>query len=111
MLLFLVVDGIVFLAITSEEIGQIVGFALGSVDQIDLGPLIDHAQRLGQPAGISQQTLGLFGHIALLQVPDQFSGTVTSALAHGFNDARLGHAAEIIANRWPPAHCHHVETG
>jgi hypothetical protein len=55
-------------------------------------------QRLGQPAGAGQQPLGLLGHVALLQMVDELRGLLALGLAHGFENARLGDAAEIVVD-------------
>lgn len=67
------------------------------------------AQRLGQPAGVGQQTFGLLGHVALLHVVDELRGPLAGGLADGLHDAGLGDAAEIIADRRPPSDLRHVE--
>lgn len=59
----------------------------------------------------SQQALGLFGHVTLLQMPDQFGGTLARAVAHPLKVARFGHAAEVVANGRFPTHRNHVEAG
>ena len=42
---------------------------------------------------------------------DELRRAFTGAFAHGFENARLGDPAEIIADRWPPPSLHHVEPG
>src|SRR3546814_13838858 len=40
---------------------------------------------------------------------DELCGPLASPFAHGFEDARLGHAAEIVIDSRRPADLHHVE--
>ncbi len=40
---------------------------------------------------------------------DEVGGTLADAFTHGFEDAGLGDATEIIGNRRPPARFGHVE--
>jgi hypothetical protein len=44
-------------------------------------------------------------------VVDELGGPLAGALADGFEDAGLGDAAEIVADRRLPACGHHVEAG
>src|SRR5688572_10489899 len=67
------------------------------------------AQRLGQPAGIREQALGLPGHVGLLEMVDQLRRHLALALAHGLENAGLGDAAEIVVGRRPPAVFDEVE--
>ena len=73
------------------------------------GPRLGEAQRSGsQPLSASSRS-GFLRHVALLQMVDELRGLFARALAHGFEDARLGDAAEIVVDRWRPADLHHVE--
>ena len=42
---------------------------------------------------------------------DKLGRPFARPLAHSFENARLGHAAQIVRDRRPPAHGHHVEPG
>ena len=106
MLFFFVISRVV-LAIAGEEIGEIVGFYVSARCRIGPDSVIHHAQRLGQPAGLRQQAFGLLGHVALLEVSDQFSGAGVSQ--HGL-DIRLSQAdrlarstdLDMVAVGWRP---------
>ena len=70
---------------------------------------VRRAQRLGQPARAVEQPFGLLRHVGLLQVVDELRRLLALRLAHRFEDAGLGDAAEIVVDRRPPAGFHHVE--
>jgi len=54
------------------------------------------AQRLRQPTGAVEKTLGLFGHIALLQMVDELSRRLALCLANRLENAGFGDTAEIV---------------
>lgn len=71
---------------------------------------VDETQRLRQPAGIIEKTLGLLGHIGLLQMVDQLRGRLTLCFPNRFEDAGFCDPAEIVADRRSPSHSRHVES-
>ena len=74
-------------------------------DGVDLG----QAQGFGQPEAVGEKAFGLARHVALLQVVDQLRFLLAAAFAHGFENAGLGDAAEIVVDRRRPAGRDHVE--
>ena len=64
---------------------------------------VDETQRLRQPAGAIEQTLGLLGHVAFLQMVDELRRRLALGLAHRLENARLGDTAEIVVDGRPPA--------
>jgi len=90
------VDEMGFVALASIRLGA---FSIGA----------GIAQRFGQPARLGEETFGFGRHVALLQMRDEVGGPLAGAFAHGFEDARLGDAAEIVADRRAPAGFGHVE--
>ena len=61
------------------------------------------AQRFGQPARTRKHLLGLPRHVSFLQLLDALRLFGALRLAHGFEDPRLGHAAEEIIDGRRPA--------
>ena len=96
-----------FLLVTGEEVGQRLCFAIGGVRRRSH---VGETQRLGEPAGVLEQALGLLGHLGLLEMVDQLRGGLSLGLTDRFEDPALGHPAEIVVDRRPPANLRHVET-
>src|SRR3546814_15289996 len=85
----------------------------GVIDDVGLNG-VRHAatrrrQRLREPSGPGQQLFRLFRHLSLLQVLDAVARTRALRLPHCCEDAGLGYAAEIVADRRRPAGSDHVE--
>src|SRR3546814_11999244 len=57
-----------------------------------------------------EQALGLLRHVRLLEVVDELGRGFALGLAHGFEDACLGDAAEIVVDGRRPTGRGHVET-
>ena len=110
MLVFLDLGGL-FLVVIVEESGKRFVAAI-LIDRLGAPVAIcaREAQRLRQPARLGQQAFGLLGHVALLHVVDELRGALAGAFPNSFEDARLGDAAEVIADRRPPSDFSHVET-
>ena len=66
---------------------------------------VDETQRLRQPARAVEQPLGLLRHVAFLQMVDELRRRLALGLAHRFENAGLGDAAEIVVDGRPPARC------
>ncbi len=104
----LVFAGCVFTV--GEKGGQCFLFAAVGVGIADVGSRrFGRPERLGQPAGAVEQPFGLLRHVRLLQMVDELRRLLAVRLAHRFEDTRLGDAAEIILDRWPPTGVDHVE--
>lgn len=96
--------------VTGEEVGQSLDLAIGVGGRITIE--IDQAQRFGQPAGIGQQALGFLGHVTLFQMVDKLRRPFARAFTHRSEDLGLGHATQIVLDRWPPSRIdHHIEAG
>src|SRR5882672_12342469 len=82
--------------VAGQEFRQWLCGAIGEVRwRLHLG----EPQWLGEPTGILEQTLGLFGHLALLEVVDELPRRVALGLTNRFEDPALGDAAEIVVDR------------
>ena len=105
LLLFGIGGGLVLAG--GEEFGQGLSFTDGVLPRgIDL----HETERLGQPARTIEQPLGLAGHVTFLEVVDQPRRLLALGLVHGFENAGLGDATEIVVDGRFPAHCCHVES-
>src|SRR5579859_1545389 len=71
---------------------------------------IDEAERLRQPAGAIEETLGLLGHVGLLQMVDQLRRGLAFGLPNSLKNTGLGDTAEIVVDRRSPAGLDHVES-
>lgn len=62
---------------------------------------IVEAQRLRQPARATQETLGLFGHVGLLQMVDQLRRRLALGFPQRLQNARLSDAADVVVDFQP----------
>src|SRR5689334_9873825 len=74
------------LLLTGEKFGQSSRFT--TIGQ--LRPAVDETERLRQPAGAIEKTLGLFGHIGLFQMIDQLRRGFAFGFPNRLENAGLG---------------------
>ena len=89
-----------------EEFGQALGLTVGVMP---CGIDLHETERLGQPARAVEQPPGLSGHVAFLEVVDEPAPLLALGLAHRFENAGLGDAAEIVTDGRLLTGSHHVE--